>query len=160
MVTMNYTSSSGDLAEWYETDGDVEAGDVVAMSASAYEYDARTGLQKSAVLEKATAAHRDAVVGVVATAPHTTMGADILGKAKNPRAIALAGRVPVKANRENGTILAGDLVTASSVAGEAMLLTKAGVTVGRALEDMVRTDDVDEPPALIVGQHLGPTLHL
>jgi hypothetical protein len=133
VVTMNYTSSSGDLAEWYETKDDVEAGDVVAISRDFFEYDSRLGLQKSSILEKA--ADAESLVGVVASAPHDTIGADVLGKAKHPRAIALAGRVPVKVSEENGVIHAGDLLTVSSAAGVAMKSSKAGVTLGRALED-------------------------
>jgi hypothetical protein len=133
ILTMNYTSSGADLAEWYETKEGVEHGDVVAISADSYEYDSKLGLQKSSVLEKATAG--GAVVGVVSTAPHETMGYDIFGKATHPQPIALAGRVPVKVTLENGPIKAGDLLTVSSRAGHAMRATKAGVTIGRALED-------------------------
>ncbi len=138
VVTMNYTSSGADLAEWYETKDDVEHGDVVAISTASYEYDSKLGLQKSSVLEKAT--QGSSAVGVVSSVPYETMGYDIFSKAKHPRAIALAGRVPVKANKENGEIKAGDLLTVSSEPGVAMRATKAGVTVGHALEDAICDD--------------------
>lgn len=133
VVTINYTSSSGDLAEWYETKSDVEAGDLVSVSREFIDYDSRLGKQKMSVLEKSSG--QSGVVGVVSTSPYETMGGDVLGGVKHPRPIALAGRVPVKVSLENGDILAGDLLTISSEAGVAMRSTKAGVTIGRALED-------------------------
>ncbi|MBP9669330.1 MAG: DUF5011 domain-containing protein, partial [Candidatus Pacebacteria bacterium] len=139
VVTLNYTSTSGDLAEWYETKSDVEAGDVVAISEESFAYDSRLGLQDSAILEKATPGA--SLVGVVASAPYETIGGDVLGAATHPRAIALAGRVPVKVSAENGAIEAGDLLTVSSVPGVAMKLQKAGTTIGRALDDMRCKED-------------------
>ncbi|MFZ2763810.1 MAG: hypothetical protein WAX80_02130, partial [Minisyncoccia bacterium] len=133
VVTMNYTSTGGDLAEWYETKLNVEAGDVVAIGDESYEYDSKLGLQKSSVLEKASSSN--SVVGVISFAPYLTMGGDILGNAKHPQKVALAGRVPVKFSGENGSIKAGDMLTVSSVPGVAMRATKAGVTIGKALED-------------------------
>lgn len=135
VVTINYTSSGGDLAEWYETKDDVEAGDVVAISDESYEYDSKLGLQKSAILKKAVAGND--VVGVVSTAPYETIGYDVLSRSSHPRPIALAGRVPVKASLENGNIEAGDLLTVSSKPGVAMRSTKAGSVIGRALENVV-----------------------
>jgi len=136
VVVMNYTGSGGgDLAEWYDTVEGVEAGDVVALSVSTTQYNSRLGLQKISVLEKARAGSK--VVGIVASAPFETMGADILSGSKRPRPIALAGRVPVKVSSENGPIVVGDQLTVSSQSGIAMRATKAGLTIGTALEDMV-----------------------
>jgi hypothetical protein len=130
---MNYTASSGDLAEWYETKEGVEAGDIVAISRDFLEYDSRLGLQKTSVLGKAVSG--DAVVGVISTSPWQTIGGDILNNATRPRPVALAGRVPVKFSEENGPVVAGDLLAVSSVPGVAMRSTKAGAVIGRALED-------------------------
>ena len=133
IVTINYTSSAGDLAEWYETKADVGAGDVVAIGGDSIEYNSRLGLEKTAVLEKAISG--SSIVGVVSTDPFQIMGGDILDGAKHPKPIALAGRVPVKVSEENGKIKAGDLLTVSSTPGVAMRSTKAGVIIGRTLED-------------------------
>lgn len=143
VVTMNYTSSGADLAEWYETEADVAAGDVVAIGDDSFEYDSKLGLQKSSVLAKATS--QSSVVGVVSTAPSETIGYDIFSTAEHPQPIALAGRVPVNVSLENGDIKAGDVLTVSSEPGRAMRSTKAGVTIGRALEDAVCAND--EPSA-------------
>lgn len=147
VVTMNYTSSGGDLAEWYETKDGVEAGDVVAISSDTYEYDSKLGLQTSSILEKATARSSSSVVGVVSSAPYETIGRDALASSKHPRPIALAGRVPVKVSLENGEIKAGDLLTVSSDPGRAMRSTKAGVTIGRALEDAKCDQNQEESSA-------------
>lgn len=133
VVTFNYTASSGDLAEWYETKDGVEAGDVVAISKENLEYDSRLGLQKISILEKAST--NSEVVGVVSTSPFETIGGDILNNAKRPRPIALAGRVPVKITEANGKIKTGDLLAASNIPGIAKKATKAGITIGRAMED-------------------------
>ncbi|HLG91193.1 MAG TPA: hypothetical protein VI336_03500, partial [Candidatus Saccharimonadales bacterium] len=134
VVTMNYTSSSGDLAEWYETAFGVEAGDLVAIGQDNFQYDSRLGLQSASVLDKASPGM--SLVGIVSTSPYEVIGGDLLSGATRPRPIALAGRVPVKVTEENGRIRAGDLMTVSAtMPGYAMRSTKAGVTIGLALED-------------------------
>ncbi|MDO8626397.1 MAG: hypothetical protein Q7K39_02990 [Candidatus Magasanikbacteria bacterium] len=134
VVVISYNSSGGDLAEWYEARGDVVPGDLVAISTSSLEYESfALGLAKTSILEKAKPGSK--VVGVVSTIPFQVMGGDLLGSSKNAKPIALAGRVPVNVSNESGPIKAGDSLTVSSVPGIAMRATKAGVTVGVALED-------------------------
>jgi hypothetical protein len=50
--------------------------------------------------------------------------------------VALAGRVPVKADAGFGAIEAGDLLTVSPTPGLAMKAAEAGPVVGTALEDL------------------------
>ncbi|TSC99999.1 MAG: hypothetical protein Greene101415_1003 [Parcubacteria group bacterium Greene1014_15] len=134
VAVFSYTGSGADLAEWYETKTGVEPGDVVAISKDFIEYESfALGLQKNSILEKALPG--GSVAGIVSAMPFEVIGGDLLGASKNAKPIALAGRVPVKVSEENGKIIAGDLLTISSVAGVAMRSTKAGVTIGRALED-------------------------
>lgn len=134
IMVLSYTSNGADLAEWYEAVADVVPGDIVAVSEESFEYEShRLGLQRTSVMEKAT--YGSPVVGVVATLPEHVMGGDILAAAQNAKPIALAGRVPVNASMENGPIKAGDHLTISSTPGIAMRATKAGVTIGRALQD-------------------------
>jgi hypothetical protein len=130
---MSYESTGADLAEWYETEPDVTPGDIVAVSSDSYQYDSELGLQQSSILAKAT--EGSTMVGVVSSAPYQTMGTDIFSTAQHPEPIALAGRVPVLVTDENGKIKAGDLLTVSSTPGVAMKATKAGFTIGTALED-------------------------
>ena len=54
--------------------------------------------------------------------------------------VGLVGQLPVKVTTENGTIQAGDLLTMSTTPGVAMKATKAGITIGRALEDYTNTN--------------------
>lgn len=138
VVTLNYTSSAGDLAEWYETTSDVEAADVVAIGSDTVSYNSKLGLEKSSILKKAVVGN--SVVGVVSSVPYKIMGGDMLDGAKHPKPIALAGRVPVKVSEKNGKIRAGDLLTVSSTPGVAMRATKAGVTIGKALQDAECTE--------------------
>lgn len=138
VVVTSYTSSGADLAEWYETKDGVEMGDVVAISKDSLEYNSHLDLEKISVLEKAVSG--SSVVGVVSSEPFMIMGGDLLGASKHPKPIALAGRVPVKITEENGKIMAGDMLTISSISGVAMRATKAGVTIGRALENADCTD--------------------
>ncbi|MBI2444727.1 MAG: hypothetical protein HYV42_05840, partial [Candidatus Magasanikbacteria bacterium] len=134
VVVLSYTASGGDLAEWYETKGGVVPGDVVAIGQDSLAYTSfGLGLEKTSILEKATPG--SSVVGVVSSLPFQVMGGDVLGESKNAKPIALAGRVPVKVSNENGKIKAGDQLTVSSIPGVAKRATKAGVTIGRALED-------------------------
>lgn len=51
-------------------------------------------------------------------------------------AVALAGRVPVKADASFGSIRPGDYLTASPVPGVAMRATRSGPVVGTALESL------------------------
>lgn len=153
VVTMNYISSGADLAEWYETEPDVETGDVVAVSPDSYAYDSRLGLQQSTILAKATSTQ--GVVGVISTAPYETIGNDVLSTSKHPRPVALAGRVPVKVSMENGPIHAGDALTLSSTPGVAMRATKAGLTIGTALEDSACV--VNEPCTVLIMVKTGYT---
>ena len=54
----------------------------------------------------------------------------------NSRPVALSGRVPVKVNNEGGSIVIGDRITLSSVAGVGKKATATSETVGVALEAM------------------------
>jgi hypothetical protein len=134
------TDYGADLAEYYRTsDLKLEAGDVVSLD--------RT---QDISVAKSMAAYDSQAMGVIATNPGLVLGAadgttpgvttsvtgeDVRnGDAQTVR-VALAGRVPVKISQENGPILRGDPLTASSVPGMAMKATKPGVILGRALEN-------------------------
>ncbi|MBX4206307.1 hypothetical protein KW784_00735, partial [Candidatus Parcubacteria bacterium] len=114
---------NADLAEMYQAGDYMEPGDVVAIT-------------NGITVIKATLGGRDKMMGVVSTKPGIVLGSgpDAEGRAGDVP-IALAGRVPVKVSSENGAIRAGDYLTLSSVAGVAAKATRAGTTVGQALED-------------------------
>jgi hypothetical protein len=134
IIVEEYSGTSGaDLAEWYETKLGVKAGDLVSMSSETLIYNTSSGLQRISVLEKATPGSQ--VIGVISSYPHTIMGRDIKESATNPQPLALTGRIPVNVSTENGPIQRGDYLTASSAPGVAMKATKAGLVIGRALEE-------------------------
>ncbi len=131
--TNNFTNTTGttscsDVAEVYDTDEQMEKGDVI-----------RLGSPNK--VEKTTKAY-DAIIGVYSTSPGllvgngATIGSDndvALPKGKVP--VALVGRVPVKVTTENGNIAVGDYLTSSPIPGYAMKATRAGQVLGRAMEN-------------------------
>jgi len=112
-------SGSYDFAEMFPSDESLESGDVVVVDPS--------GSQK---VKRSTQPGEGALIGIVSTQPgflggeHTT----------STYPIALAGRVPTKVSTENGTISAGDPLSASSQPGVAMKAVLGTPTVGMALE--------------------------
>jgi hypothetical protein len=152
----------GDIAEWYETNGDVRAGDIVYLTEEIFTYqeeliDPRTGLPKLkdgvtpdergnyrredrvmaernfSILSKATVQTLDRAIGIVSTSPYQSFGKGVF-VGKNPQPIALIGRVPTNVSLENGPIDVGNMITISSQAGIGMKATKPGRVIGYALE--------------------------
>ncbi|OHA03302.1 MAG: hypothetical protein A3C92_03475 [Candidatus Sungbacteria bacterium RIFCSPHIGHO2_02_FULL_53_17] len=147
---------ASDLAENYPlADLSIEEGDIVmvALSLSAHEQGKRdTDEQKlnekykpdsvvevieslTGSVEKATQEGRDRAIGIISTKPGIVLGDTTgftLGSQFKP--VALAGRVPLKVNNENGPILPGDRITISSVAGVGMKAKDGDATVAIALE--------------------------
>jgi hypothetical protein len=109
----------GDMAEYFEVDRITEPGDLIAIS--------KNGSDK---YTKATIENPDLVLGIHSANPSIT-----LNSPKNGVPVALAGRVPVKVNNENGAIKIGDYLTISSVPGIATKATKSSYVIGRALEN-------------------------
>ncbi|MFP4489227.1 MAG: hypothetical protein ACLFN1_07975, partial [Bacteroidales bacterium] len=127
------TGSNADIAEYILNSGqDAEPGDVVI--ADRYE-------DKNVMLSNKP--YDAAVIGVVSTSPHITMGMDLVTDERTGEPLpgvsavrlALTGRVPCKVTDENGPIKPGDLLTASSTPGHAMRWTAT---------DPAGADDFDE----------------
>jgi hypothetical protein len=120
-----------DLAEVVPTCGAVAAGQVVEIDP--HEPDC---------FRVATHARSARVAGVVSTRPGVTLNAPggAAAEARGP-ALALAGRVPVKATAAHGAIRIGDLLVASSTPGHAMRAPAhpaVGTVIGKALEPLRR----------------------
>ncbi len=109
-----------DLAEWFPSSQELVPGEVVSVDASGPGY-----------VKASESAYDSTVLGIVSTEPGITLGepADV-----SAAKIALAGRVPVNVNNENGAIVPGDYLTTSSTPGEAMKATEAGPVIGVALD--------------------------
>jgi len=95
-----------------------------------------------ATVRKSTQPYEELLAGVVSTNPglvfdngQTHLAGDnsqLITRTKTT--VALVGRVSVKVSLENGPIVSGDPLTSSSKPGVAMRATKAGKSIGYALE--------------------------
>ena len=111
-------SHVGDVAEYFPVSGYSEPGDLIALDPETPD--------KYVV---STSAYNPYVMGVYSTAPSVLVNSPDAGEP-----VGLSGRVPVKVTTENGEIKIGDYLTSSSTKGHAMKATKAGYTIGRALD--------------------------
>ena len=143
-----YSCSGGgrDIAEKYskEPGYDSDKADVLSISPST-----------NMTLRKSSIPYDPAIAGVYSTRPALLIGApsdkegeegigiggsgDIKMK-DTDIPLALAGRVAVKVNNENGSIHRGDYLTSSSTAGVAMKATRPGNCLGIAMEDFNGTN--------------------
>lgn len=139
-------TGQADLAEYYDTDGTPEPGDIV--------------IPKPGLTYGITRSHQSGqpnAIGIVSTNP---MADGILGHnvtSGNRQPVALAGRVPLKVSLENGPIEAGDLLMVGSHPGTAAKATGGAPTVGVALESytsesprvssLVRAEEADRATA-------------
>ena len=123
-----------DYMEMYSVEEEVEPGDIVAPGATLIETTTGSSLAK---LVKSSQPYQSSMIGIVSNPAEAgdfnSIGYNIKGE-DNPKPVALSGRVKVKVSLENGPIQIGDYVTSSSIPGVAMKATKAGVTIGKALE--------------------------
>jgi len=129
----SFHSGGADLAEMLPAVETLEPGDVLVI-----------GLDGK--LTRSTAAYQPAVAGVYSTKPGFVGGSgddvDLTGKVP----LTVVGVVPVKASAENGPIIPGDLLAASSTPGHAMKASPitingvtfypSGVIIGKALQGL------------------------
>jgi len=138
------SGAPNDYAEFYPTETNVEAGDLVALTPNLLSYEAKganaetgevisMGTKQISILKKATVG--DNAIGIISTAPYQTIGKDIPTSAHR-MPVALSGRVPLKVNSEGGAIAPGDQLTLSSVAGYATKATQPSKTFAVALEPL------------------------
>jgi len=122
-------SCDADIAEEFETNAGMEAGDLVVLDASKFKKLKLTNKQ-----------YDTNVVGVISTKPTIVIGQE---KRNRPLPLALNGVVPVKVTTENGTIKVGDFLTSSSIQGRAMKCKIStpeekmqcfGTIIGKAME--------------------------
>ncbi len=116
-----------DIAELYPVTGYASAGDIMQADP-----DNEIFVKKAA---------GGAIIGIISTQPailiegsHTIIGGPSATENESKVAIALAGRVPVKVNGENGNIVIGDKISLSSVPGVGKKANGKEVTVGVAMD--------------------------
>lgn len=126
---VSFVTASSDLAENYYSDETLAAGDIVLTKGGN-------------MVGKAQLENQTAVIGIVSTKPGIILGLendnptlDMPPEATGIYPVALAGRVPVKVNTENGNISVGDPISLSSEAGVARKASEPGQIIGYALED-------------------------
>ncbi len=114
----NMWTQGADLAEVYRSPQDLSKGALVMISD-----------QMQSAVERATAAGRYRIAGVVSTNPSHVMN---YGEDGYP--VALTGKAPVNVSLEHGPIKPGDPITVSSTPGVGTKAIQPGMVVGIALE--------------------------
>lgn len=117
-----WSTGSYDFAEMFPSDEKLVSGEIVVFTGE--------------TIRRSTGAQGERLAGIVSTRPGFLAGENVEGAYP----IALAGRVPTKVSVENGAIVVGDPLTASTNAGVAMKATHSGQIVGYALERYDVTD--------------------
>ena len=128
----NTTVQAADVAENYISANPLEPGDIVMPEGSG----------DNSAIKKTDKEYQTQVIGIISTNPGFTLNSDAKPNTQHPYVypMALQGRVPVKVTSINGDIKAGDPLTTSSIPGVAMLATKPGHIIAKALEDYSNTD--------------------
>ncbi|MEK7524632.1 MAG: hypothetical protein AAB588_06440 [Patescibacteria group bacterium] len=127
-------ATQADLAEYFDVLDDAQAGDLVVISGEAYELTIDEGETTYAAVRKNKKTYESSAIGVISTNPSgEILGGIATAKMKNPKPVAIAGRVVVHASNENGQIRPGDMLTASSKPGYVMKATKSGRVIGMAM---------------------------
>ncbi len=111
-------STAYDYAERYESNEQLEPGDLVTADPD--------GINKV----KRSTSSKDIILGIVSTKPGFMTG----GPAPDTYPVALAGRVPTKVSTQNGHIRPGDFLAPSDMPGVAVKATEKGSIIGVALE--------------------------
>ena len=150
-------TSSADLAEYYVSgDKNIDAGDVVTISDTRVLDASSSAVVNQGVLRKTNKSYDSKLLGIISTNPGVLMGSidGDTGK-EDKRMLALAGRVPIKIASDSAAIAVGDFLTSSDTEpGKAMKATKAGYTVGKALENWNGQDKIDI--FVNLGYYMGP----
>ena len=140
------SGAPADIAEWYETTAGAQEAEILVATNNKITYMAQKTNPESgelagkvesqiAILTESTEPYQNNIIGIVSSSPYQTFGRDIYDYAKNPRAVALSGRVHLKVSVENGPIQIGDPITSSSIPGVGMKATRSGKIAGFALAD-------------------------
>jgi hypothetical protein len=126
-----YSSSTSmtvyDVAENYPTrDISLVPGEVVTMDTD-----------RGTFVVRSSQPYDSRAIGAISAEPGVLLGGFNGKQFKDERqvAVALTGRVLVRASSENGPIKQGDYVTSSGTPGKIMKATRAGPVIGQALED-------------------------
>ena len=121
------TQTGSDFAEEFRSAGELEPGTVVVMGDLGYKSVKASG-----------GAYDKTVVGIVSDNPSIIAGHIKTTAKENKVVVAMSGVVSVKVTATGGRIERGDLLTTSSISGQAMKAKdyRSGTIIGKALEDL------------------------
>lgn len=125
---VGFNTPAADMAEMLPAVVGLAPGDVLAVGADG-------------ALVRSTKPYQTSVVGVYSTQPGFIGGQPVEGPLTGTIPLAVVGVVPVKVTTENGAILPGDLLVASSTPGHAMKAganPPQGAVIGKALQRFER----------------------
>ncbi|MEI7512533.1 MAG: hypothetical protein WCK01_03680 [Candidatus Uhrbacteria bacterium] len=121
-MTAQLVNQGADLAEvYYSNEAGLAPGDVVSIDPTA-----------DGMVRRSSGAYDSRAIGVISTRPGLLLSESAKAGGQ-PVMVALSGRVPVKVSGENGAIIPGDYLTASTIPGVAMKATRSGILIGQAL---------------------------
>lgn len=123
---VGFNTPAADFAEMLPAVDGLEPGDVLVIG-------------PDGKLDRSTQPNQASVVGVYSTQPGFVGGQPVEEDLEGHVPLAVMGVVPVKASAENGPIVPGDLLVASSTPGHAMKAgsdPSVGTIIGKALEPL------------------------
>ena len=121
-IIVQEVTTGADLAEVYPTnDNTLLPGSLVELDSDYPSY-----------VRATQGAYGERAIGVVSTKPALLIGADGMTSGIAVP-VALAGRVPVLVNTENGPVISGDYLVPSSVPGVAMKATRPSQVIAQAM---------------------------
>ena len=119
IYSIDSTVLTHDLAEMFPSTQTLMAGDIVSVSSDGDEHVERSTSERT-------------IIGAISTDPGLILGHETEEDGYYP--VALAGRVPIKVNNENGPLTIGDRIAVSSVTGVGMRAEGPGEVVGIAMQ--------------------------
>lgn len=127
------STPTADFAEMYPVQSGTDYGQVMSLGSEEVRTNDGDYIRK---LVPATKPNDHHLIGVVSNnyGDFISVGHN-LRKEDNPMPIALKGRIPVSIATSSKPIKAGDYLTSSTEPGKATKATRAGVMIGKALED-------------------------
>ncbi|HXV27225.1 MAG TPA: hypothetical protein VD862_04360, partial [Candidatus Paceibacterota bacterium] len=147
-----------DYAErFYAGESGIAPGDVIVADPRGAVDIGVPGADYNQAVVRSTTAYQGSTIGIISTMPGLIIGAK--GTAEHPTVeVALAGRVPVKVNDQNGPVSVGDMLTSSDEPGIAMRANRAGMVVGTALTEPYASGSQQYVIAFVNPQFWMPTV--
>lgn len=142
---VTYSTTGSDFAEYFSKDiaENFAEGQIVSIV---------SGSEK---VTKTKKAYDSGVVGIVSSHPGFVGGED----GPNKVLLALVGQAPVRISKSSSEIKRGDFLTSSQEEGLAMKAEKAGMTMGKALEDWDTQNPKETILAYVNVNWYDPSIH-